>query len=459
MTLHPFRILVVDDEKNQRELLKQSLEDAGYPVQAAGSVTDALKALRTGGVDMVLSDYQLQDGTGEGILDFLQKENPLVPFILFTAFGSVRRAVDFMKKGAADYLSKPLDLEELEVKIRKIGRQVETARENVRLRRELEGRGGIAEMLFKSAVMEKVTHLAYRAAQTSATVLITGESGTGKELVARAIHRASPRREGPLVAVNCAALNENLLESELFGHEKGAFTGADRRRIGRFEEASGGTLFLDEIGEIAPSLQVKLLRVLQERKVQRMGSNADLPVDFRLIAATNRGLARLVEQGAFRNDLYYRLNVIHVEVPPLRERREDIPFLAEHFREKFAAENGVDIRGISRDTLHMLVRYDYPGNVRELENLIERAVVLAGSSILQPEDFPDLLPTRNHSLEEELQRLTLPDAVDFLEKHRIRKALEESSHVQTRAAELLGISEKNLRYKMEKYGIGSRRKG
>jgi len=451
-------ILVVDDEINQRELLGQHLRELGFGVRLADSVAAARWILQAERVDLVLSDYQLADGTGEEILEHVQRSNPLIQFILFTAYGSINRAVAFMKQGAADYLPKPLDLEELEVKIRHTLRHKTILEENFRLREKLSDRREFAPILHQSRKMQELINLALRAAQSSATVLIFGESGTGKEMLARSIHLASPRSHGPLVTVNCAALNENLLESELFGHEKGAFTGADRRRVGRFEEAAGGTLFLDEIGDITPGLQVRLLRVLQEKKVQRLGSNQDIPADFRLIAATNRDLSALVEAGRFRSDLYYRLNVIQLQIPPLRERKEEIVLLAEHFIRKYAEENGLPVKGISREALHLLMGYDFPGNVRELENQVERAVVLARDSILHPEDFPELRGQRQAPLENQLRRLPLPEAVDLLERTRIEEALEGAAGIQTKAAEMLGLNEKSLRYRMDRLGIATRRK-
>ena len=451
-------ILVVDDEKNQRELLAGFRRVLGYSVHAAAGRAEAIRILERERVDLVLSDYTLGDGTGADILEHIRRDNPLVQFILFTAYGSVKRAVDFMKQGAADYLAKPLDLDELEVKVRKIAQQKMILEENKLLRENLERRQEFNHIHFQSRAMEEVVNVALRAAQSAATVLISAESGTGKELLARAIHFASPRADEKFVAVNCSALNENILESELFGHEKGAFTGADRRRLGRFEEAAGGTLFLDEIGEIPASLQVKLLRVLQEKIIQRLGSNDNIPVDFRLIAATNRDLPELARRGEFRSDLFYRLNVIRLEIPPLRQRKEDIPELVDHFIRAFAAANARPVDGISPEAMHLLMRHDFPGNVRELENMVERAVVLARTSRLQPEDFPELTGAGGAPLADELLRLPLPQAVETLERHRIAEALEAAGHVQTRAAEALGMTERNLRYKLDKYGIAARRK-
>ncbi|MBN2433084.1 MAG: sigma-54-dependent Fis family transcriptional regulator [Acidobacteria bacterium] len=451
------QILIVDDEANQRRLLEEFLQDLGYTTFQANGVVQARAVLNTETIDLVLSDYKLGDGTGEEILDDIQKNNPLVQFILFTAYGSIRRAVEFMSKGAADYLAKPLDLDELEIKIRNILRQKTILEENIQLRQTLAQPKEAMPIIHKSRVMAELLNLAMRSAQSNASVLITGESGTGKEMLARAIHDASPRHEGPFIAVNCTALNENLLESELFGHEKGSFTGADRQRIGRFEEAQSGTLFVDEIGEISPALQVKLLRVLQEKSIQRIGSNVIIPVDFRLIAATNRHLEEMLTNGTFRTDLYYRLNVIRLHIPPLRDRKEDIPLLVDRFIERYARENRRPIEGIRRDALHLLMRHAYPGNIRELENLIERAVVLSRSNLLQPEDFPELYPGGQASEISRLRELPLPEALEYLERLRIKEALEQADSVQIRAAELLGINERNLRYKMEKYGIPPRR--
>jgi len=453
-----YSILVIDDEKNQRQLLGDYVEELGHTSFQAASVLDAKRVLAEEPIDLVLSDYRLGDGTGEDVLDFIQEKNPLIQFILFTAYGSIKRAVDFMARGAADYLAKPLDLDELEVKIKIILRQKTVLEENIQMRQALEEKKGFSPLIFKSRSMEDVVNLALRAARSNASILISGESGTGKELLAQAIHRASPRSAAGFIAVNCTALNENVLESELFGHEKGSFTGAERQRIGRFEEARGGTLFLDEIGEISTTLQVKLLRVLQDKMIQRIGSNQNISVDFRLIVATNQNLQESVSRGTFRNDLYYRLNVIHLKIPPLRERKEDIPLLLEHFIKKYAADNQQDVRGLTNESLHLMMRHTFPGNVRELENLVERAVVLSRSTLLEPDDFPDLQQPAGNLVLSKLWSMPLSDAVEQLERIRIERALEEAGFVQTQAAEQLGINERNLRYKMDKYGIPSRRK-
>ncbi len=446
----PFRILVVDDEPAQLELVSGFLARHGYEVLTASTGAAALERFRTEPVELILTDQKMPGLSGLDLLRAARAAHPEVAVIVMTAYGTIEHAVAAIKGGATDYLTKPLNLDELLHRIGQVRDRHRLLTENRELREALRERHRVEGIIGESGRMQEVLSLILRVAPSDATVLIRGESGTGKELIAKAIHYASPRAEGPLVTVNCAALPENLLESELFGHEKGAFTGASALRRGRFELAHGGSLFLDEIGDVPPHLQVKLLRVLQEREIERVGASRPLPVDVRLIAATHRDLEEMVRRGEFRDDLYYRINVVTIAVPPLRERREDIPPLLEHFLEKFARANGKTIRGLTREARDALLRYDYPGNVRELENLIERAVVLTRDEVIGAGDLPLSLTERE---KETTDAASLTAAVEGLERRLIRAALARADGVQTRAAELLGISERVLRYKLKKYGL------
>jgi len=379
--------------------------------------------------------------------------NPLIEVILITAHGSIEGAVDAIKAGAADYIEKTIvDLDRVEIIIQKTLERKRLASENLQLRQLLEEKHRLTGIISVSGAMEEVINIAGRAAESKATILIRGESGTGKELLAKAIHYASPRSDKPFVAVNCAALNENLQESEFFGHEKGAFTGASKMRKGRFELADGGTLFLDEVGDIPPSVQVKLLRVLQEQTFERVGGNETIKVDARLIAATNRDLEKQIEAEDFREDLFYRLNVVSIYIPPLRERKEDIPQLVNHFIEKYSAENKKTIDGISKEALDLLMRYDYTGNIRELENIIERAIVLVRGDMISTDDLP--LYARIQGSEEYRQKdSSLTEMVERFEQQLIIEALDEAGGNQSQAARSLGIGERKLRYKLKKYKI------
>ena len=445
-----FRILVVDDEATQRELVCGFLKKQGFEVTPAEGGEQALAVFREQSFDLVLTDQRMPDLSGLDLLKSLRGIDPEAAVILMTAYGSIETAVSAIKGGAADYLTKPLNLDEL---LHKIGRVRERQRlhaENRELRAALESRHRIEGIIGESGQMLEVISLVRRVAASEATVLIRGESGTGKELIAQAIHFASARAAGPLVRVNCAALPENLLESELFGHEKGAFTGAVATRKGRFELADGGSLFLDEIGDLPLHLQAKLLRVLQEREFERVGSSAPIRVNVRILSATHRDLEALVKGGQFREDLYYRLNVVTIMLPPLRERRQDLPPLMDHFLRFFAEKNAKAIQGFTRTARDALLRYDYPGNVRELENIIERAVVLTRGTVIEREDLPIVLDAAEN---EEQTHKNLTAAVEGLERRMIQEALDQSGGVQTRAAELLGISERGLRYKLKKYGL------
>jgi len=455
MSNDPLRILVVDDEPAQRELIGGFLRKQGHEVFLAGDGTEALARVRAARVDLVLSDCKMSGISGLDLLREVKAVNPAIPLVLVTAYGTVETAVQAMKEGAADFLSKPLDLEELTLRVARVSEQVRLRSEVRELQAQLVERHRIEGIIGESGRMQEVLALVKRVAPSDATVLIRGESGTGKELIARAIHYNSSRAGGPLVTLNCAALAEQLLESELFGHEKGAFTGAVAQRKGRFELADGGSIFLDEIGDLSAALQVKLLRVLQERQFERLGGSRTLTVDVRILAATHRDLEGGLKTGAFREDLYYRLNVVAITVPPLRERREDIPPLLDHFLAKFTQKNRRTVTGLTAAARDALMRYDYPGNVRELENIVERAVLLCRGSVIDQEDLPVALRPGERRAGEPLPK-HLPDVLADIERQAIQSALERSGGVQTRAAEELGISERVLRYKMHKYDLEGR---
>jgi len=445
-----FHILVVDDEPVQREMVSGFLKKQGFEVIAADSAERALELFRQDAFDLVLTDQKMANMSGLELLQAVHTINPETPVILITAFGTIEAAVDALKQGAIDYLTKPLNLDELLYRIRQVSDRYRIINENRELREALQERHRIEGIIGESGQMLEVLSLVRRVAPSEATVLIRGESGTGKELIAKAIHFASPRARGPLVKVNCAALPETLLESELFGHEKGAFTGAVTSRQGRFELANGGTIFLDEIGDLPLHLQAKLLRVLQEREYEKVGSSRPVKVNVRILAASHRPLEALIKAGQLREDLYYRLNVVTILIPPLRERRSDLSLLIDHFLRRFAEKNHKTIQGLTREARDILLRYDYPGNVRELENVIERAVVLTRDDVVGSGDLP--LTVQDPEAEDE-QGTNLTVAVEALERRMIRDALARSDGVQTRAAELLGISERALRYKLIKYGF------
>jgi len=442
-------VLVVDDEEPQRRVLSGFLRKRGYEVEAVGGAEGAMRVVTSRTVDLVLTDLRMPGQTGVELLDAVRAANPEIPVVVMTAYGTVASAVDAMKRGAADYLSKPVDLDELEVLVTRTLERRALVSENRALREQVESRYRLAGLETGNARMQEAINLAARSASSRATVLVRGESGTGKELLARAIHYASPRRQAPLVAVNVAALPESLLESELFGHERGAFTGADRERRGRFELADGGTLFLDEIGDLPRGTQVKLLRVLQEQAFERLGGTRTIKVDVRLIAATHRDLEAMIREGSFREDLFFRLDVVAITLPPLRERREDIPLLVDHFLRQYRDEGRA--RSVSREAMDLLLKHDYPGNVRELENLVHRAVVLARDDVITAADLPlhlgDLRP------ESRGKPATFAARVEAFEKALVLEALERAGGVQTRAATALGMTERHLRYKLKKWRL------
>jgi len=447
------RILVVDDDRAQREELAGFLRDLGAEVLEAGDGREALDAVVQQAPDLCISDVRMPRMDGSSLLREVRRVNPEVGVVLVTAFGTVEDAVACLKQGAADYLLKPLDLDEVEHLVLRLLEARRLHRENVDLRSRLAKIESVPGIITSGGVMNDVLSLISRVSRSDVSVLIQGESGTGKELVARAIHAAGGRSEGPFVAVNASALSSQLLESELFGHEKGAFTGADREREGRFEAASGGTIFLDEIGDLPADVQVKLLRVLQERTVERVGSNRSRPVDVRVIAATHRDLPAAISHGTFREDLYYRLAVVTIDIPPLRRRKSDIPLLVEHFLEKHGSPEGAGT--ISREAMDQLIAYDFPGNVRELENAVQRGLVLASGEMVTAGDLPPaLLGARQEerTLTVEFEG-SLTERVSALEKALIRQALEAEGGNQTRAAKQLGLSERALRYKISKYGM------
>ncbi len=443
-------VLVVDDNAEHGQALAKIFERAGYRVSTAGDGEAALKVLVDRPFDLILTDQKMPGVSGLELLEAARAITPEVAVIVMTAYGTIETAVAAIKGGAADYLTKPLNLDELLHRIAQVRERQRLLRENRELREALQERHRVEGIIGESGWMQEVLSLVRRVAASDATVLIQGESGTGKELIAKAIHYASPRASAPLVRVNCAALPETLLESELFGHEKGAFTGAVSTRKGRFELADGGSFFLDEIGDLPLHLQVKLLRVLQEREFERVGSSRPITVDVRVLAATHRDLGALVRAGRFRDDLYYRINVVTISVPPLRERREDIPPLLDHFVERFARANRKEISGLTREARDALLRYDYPGNVRELVNLIERAVVLTRDEVIGLEDLPLSIKETEPAA---VGGASLPAVVEGVERRMIRDALTRAQGIQTRAADILGISERVLRYKLKKYGL------
>jgi two-component system response regulator PilR (NtrC family) len=451
------RLLIIDDEGSILDFLSLLFQQEGYDVNTARTVEEARKCLGDTTYDLVLCDVMMPDGNGLDLLREIKSGEADPAVIMMTAYTSTKSAIEAMKLGAADYISKPFDVEELKIVAQKALERAELADENVYLRRELAQKYTFNNIIGKSSRMQAIFSLIERIARTSSTVLIHGESGTGKELIARAIHFASPRAARRFLSINCGALPENLLESELFGHERGAFTGAVRDKKGLFQEADRGTLFLDEIGEMTPTMQVKLLRALQEKVVRKVGGNEEESVDVRIIAATNQDLEHLLTTGDFREDLFYRINVLPIHLPPLRQRREDIPLLVDFFLQKYCKQMELPPRQISVDAMQMLESYDWPGNVRELENLIERALALSHAETVTTRDLPVHLLTHRKVSSDLIE---LPEEGLDLEKHLegiriqlMQQALDRTGGVQTQAAELLGMSFRSFRYYAKKGGL------
>lgn len=448
-------VVVVDDEQRQRDILKAILEDEGHEVHTAPSAEEGLDMIRKMQPDVVLSDLKMGGMSGVDLLAKLPDDAVRPAFILMTAFGTISSAVEAMKKGAIDYLTKPLEKDEIILAVRKAAERIELLKENLRLRDELYGKFKIEGIVGKSPKMLEIMEVIRKVSAAPVTVLIHGESGTGKELIARAIHYNSPRKGGPFTAINCAAIPETLIESELFGYEPGAFTGATNRKIGLFEASNKGTLFLDEIGDLPALMQTKILRVLQDKEVRRIGGKDSLKIDVRIVAATNRDLEKDVPAGRFREDLYYRLRVVTLNLPPLRDRKEDIPALATFFVEKYNKEFGKRIKGQADSALKAMLEYHWPGNIRQLEAVIERAVLMTDSDVIQLKDIKDELRLR---AEKGLLDMDIPDeGINFeeMERELLKKAMLKSNNVAAKAARLLGMSYKTFWYRLEKFGINT----
>ncbi len=438
------KILIVDDEEMQRDMLQGFLLKQGYGVETASGGDEAMVLFDQNGFDLVLLDHRMDGMNGDELLAHLKKKNPLVRAIMITAYASVDTAVRVMRLGADDFLEKPVDLANLLAKIEAINQELAIDEEASEVVDVLTEQELPLQVIGESKGMKELLSLVHRMSQTPWTVLVRGETGTGKELIGRLLHLLSPRKDQPFVELNCASIPENLFESELFGHEKGSFTGADSARKGRFELADGGTLFLDEVGELPLSLQAKLLRALQEKQISRVGSEQAISIDVRVVTATNRDLKKMTEDGLFREDLYYRLNVLELEIPPLRYRKEDIPLLIEFFLVKYSFRP----TGFSREAVDALIKYQFPGNIRELEHLVQRVITLARSSTIGIADLP--LEIR---MGQAASHGDLGSRLDDMEREMIVEGLKQYDWVQTRAAESLGISERVLRYKMAKHGI------
>lgn len=454
--MNKHRILIVDDEESMREFLSIMLHREGYQVEAAADGLQAVARLKEQSFDLVITDMKMPRMGGFELLAHIRERFAETVVIMITAFSTTEEAVEAMKQGAYDYIIKPFKNDEIRLIVKNALERRALRQENVRLKAELGKRYSFSGLIGKSKAMQDIYDLIQKVAPSKVSLLITGESGTGKEVVARAIHYHSDRKERAFVPVNCGAIPENLLESELFGHEKGSFTGAIQQKQGLFEVADGGTLFLDEIGELPAAMQVKLLRVLQEREMRRVGGTRDLPIDVRVIAATNKDLEAEVKRGAFREDLYYRLNVIHMLLPPLRDRREDLPLLVEHLFQKLTGKEGVIIK---EGAMRRIFDYNWPGNVRELENAIERCIVLGGSDTITEDCLP--LPLRSKSSNGQGPLAEIPDSgldldayLGGIEKEILSKALEKTGGVRKKAAELLGITFRSIRYRLAKFGMG-----
>ena len=448
-------LLIVEDDPLQRRLIKENLEAEDYVVFDVSTGKEALDIMKDFPVDIAIVDYKLEYETGIDVIEHMLEQNPLITPIMVTAHGNVENAVAALKKGAYDFIAKPINFSEFLPVIERARERQKLRKEVKQLQNTLEEKFSFKNFIFASPKMNEVALLIIKSAKSKATVLISGKTGTGKDLVARTIHYSSPRKEGPYLALNIPSLPETLMESELFGVEKGAFTGAHERKIGKFEAASGGTLFLDEIGDLSSQIQVKLLRFLQEKEFYRLGSAMPIKSDVRIIAASHRNLEKMMEEDKFRLDLFYRLNVISIHVPQLRERKEDIPPLCDYFIRKYNKKEGKKIDGISAEAMHLLMQHSFPGNVRELENVIERAVVFCEGSDIATTDLPlDVKEARKEDIISD-ENLSLNEKVGHIEMQEIKKALNKAGGVKSKAARVLGITERILSYKMKHYGIPS----
>jgi two-component system response regulator HydG len=449
-------ILVVDDDSSHLAVLQTIIKSWGYDVERTDDGAKAVEKAKERPFDLILMDVRMAQMSGIEALKLIKEYNPSIPILIMTAYSSVESAVEALKYGAYDYLTKPLDFDVLKLAVERALEHMSLKAENLALKSNLRGNYDLANIIGKSQPMKELIDMLAMVAPSEATALITGESGTGKELIAKSIHYNSGRRGRPLVIVNCAAITETLLESELFGHERGAFTGADRRREGRFMQANKGTIFLDEIGEMSQAMQAKLLRVIQEREIQRVGSEETIQVDVRILAATNRDLQADVSSGKFREDLYYRLNVVTLRVPPLRERQDDIPVLAQYFLEQYSEKNRKRIKGFTPLAMDMFLKYDWPGNVRELENAVERAVILGPGDYMTEKELP-LSITKAYPLAEDVDWPTRvrkqPQSLDQVEREAVLAALEACGGNKSETARVLGITRKTLHKKLQKYGV------
>lgn len=445
-----FTILIIDDEKNIRQGLAANFELEDYNVKTAENGEEGLRLIEKGDIDLVITDLRMPGLSGEEVLKKITAETPGIPVIILTGHGSIDSAVEAMRHGAYDFLTKPLNLDQLDMIVKRALESRELSLQHQQMKHELEGHEALGKMIGKSVAMQKVETLIRKVADSKASVLITGESGVGKELVADAIHNLSSRKENSFVKVHCAALSETLLESELFGHEKGAYTGAEKLQKGRFELSHGGTIFLDEIGEINQNVQIKILRVLQERKFERVGGEQTIEIDVRVVAATNRNLEDEVKEGRFREDLYYRLNVIHIHVPPLRERKEDIPLLISSFLNEFNKENGKKIVGLNNAAKAAMNKYDWPGNIRELRNCMESAVVMCSGNEITLDDLPPQIAKKSGG-----ENILIPIGIpmDDAERIIIEQNLAWNKNNKTKTAEILGIGRKTLQRKLSEWGL------
>ncbi len=445
-------VLIIDDEESQLLSLKSFLSKRGFNIFTASNGEIGYKIVQENVIDIILTDYKMPGWDGQTVLENVKKLNPEIDVVVMTAFGTVDSAVKIMKAGASDYLSKPIDLDILENILHKITERKHLINENKSLKEQLQDKYRIEGIITQNPLMQSVLSTVSRVANSKTTILIRGESGTGKEIIAKSIHYASGRKSKPFVIVNVASITENLIESELFGHEKGAFTGAVNQRIGRFEEADGGTLFIDEVGDIPLSVQVKLLRAIQFGEIQRLGSNESIKTDVRILAATHRNIEEMIKNSEFREDLYYRLNVITINLPSLRQRKEDIPLLVDYFIKKYSNENSKEINGLSREAFDYIMKYNFPGNVRELENMIERAVVLTRENYITKDDLPvlsesniDIRKINPYNLEDRYE-----EKMKTFESLMINEALTRTNGNKSAAARILGISERHLRSRLER---------